>query len=270
MSAERDVSLDEKRVYDAKRGKTDVFVATGAGLARVEVSGERVGGFGLARRGATVDVAAREGRVALATGEDALVATAEGEFAGTGFGPADAVAFGDGELVAAGGGRVATWDAAAGDWTERGAVDDVRSVDGDLAAAAGGVFRLDGTHVGLVDARDVATAGAPHAATAEGLYRLGNGWLDELAGDVRVVAAADDERAHAATPETLYQRERNQGGGDGAWLPVELPTAETVAGVAYGETTYAVTREGTFLVAGESGWTSRSLGLPDVRGLAVA
>ncbi|MFC7155834.1 hypothetical protein ACFQPA_10240 [Halomarina halobia] len=256
---DEDISIDEKRVYGAKAGRTVAFVAAGAGLVRVDVSGDLVGGFGLERRGAVASVAARDGALAVAAEGDVLIGDGEE----TGFGPASAVGFDpEGALVAAGSGRVARL--ADDGWTTLSAVEDVRAIDGDLLAAEGGVFRLDGTRVGLADVRDVSTVGVPLAATADGLYKLGNGWMDALDGDFRVVAC-DGERAHAAASDALYERERV----DGEWTEVPLPVAEPVAGIGYGESTYLVSGEGTFLVAGEDGWRARSLGVRDVRGLAV-
>jgi hypothetical protein len=98
------------------------------------------------------------------------------------------------------------------------------------------------------------------AATAAGLYALGNGWMEELSGPFHLVAG-DGERVHAAG-DRLYAREEN-------WTAVDLPTEGRVAGVGYGERTYAVTEEGVVLVADGGEWRSRSLGLPEVRGLAV-
>ncbi|WP_254543079.1 HVO_0234 family beta-propeller protein [Halomarina pelagica] len=257
---DEDIGIDEKRVYGAKAGRTVAVVAAEAELVRVDVSGDLVGGFGLERRGAVASVAARDGALAVAAEGDVLIGS---DFAETGFGPASAVGFDpEGALVAAGSDRVARL----GDdgWATLSAVEDVRAIDGDLLAAAGGVFRLDGTRVGLADVRDVSTVGVPLAATADGLYRLGNGWMDVLDGDFRVVAC-DGERAHAAASDALYERER----AGAEWTEVPLPVADPVAGIGYGESTYLVTGSGTFLAAGEDGWRARSLGVRDVRGLAV-
>ena len=262
-------TIDEKRVYGARSGATEAFVATGVGLARVSVSGDLVGEFGLADRRAARDVAARDGTLAVACEEDVLWGATLDE---TGFGPARAVGFDrSGGLLAAGDGRVARYDAAAGDdegageWTALGECETVRAIDGDLVAAARGVFRVadDGlTHAGLDDARDVAVRGAPRVATAEGLYVLGNGWMDDGEGSYRVVAS-DGERTHAATDETLFELV------DDEWRAVDLPVPEAVAGVAYADRVYAVTEDGTFLVEGDDEWHTRTLGLPDVCGVAV-
>lgn len=254
-------SIDEKRVYDEKRGATEVFVATGTGLARVEVSDDLVGRFGLVERCTARDVAAFGDGVAVATDGDVLVGRET--LSGTGFGPAAAVGTADGDLVAAGEGRVAR--RRDGEWVAVGDLTDVRAIDGDLLAAAGGVYRLEGlTHAGLEDARDVAAAGVPLAATADGLYRLGNGWMAELGGSFRV-AASDGRRAHAATADALY--ERDPGGTE--WARRDVPADGAVVDVGYGERVYAVTDDGTFLVASDDGWRTQSLGLPGVAALAA-
>jgi hypothetical protein len=275
MSAEKDITLEEKRVYAATSGRTEAFVACGVGLARVAVSDALVGEFGLVWRGDARDVAAGAGRLAVATAEDVLLATggAGGEpaFEPTGFGPADAVGVGRGDgrddaerVVAAGEGRVARLDET--EWTTLSALDGVRAIDGDLLAAESGVHRLDGTHVGLPSARDVASAGLPLAATDDGLYYLGNGWMDAHDGAFRTVAS-DGERAHAATDDALYER----GDAPEDWAPVDLPAGGRVVDVAHAETTYAVTDDGTLLAydPAEEAWRDRPLGLADARAIAV-
>lgn len=252
-------SIDEKRVYGERTGATTLLVATGAGLARVDCSGDLVGEFGLLTREPARDVAADGGRVAVAD-EDVRLDGGDG-FAATGFGPADAVGFDGGELLAAGEGTVARYDGA--EWTTVGELSGVRAIDGDLVAAASGAYQVgDGLRpVGLEDVVDVSAAGTPLAATGSGLYALGNGWMERLQGSFRVVAS-DGERAHAAG-DRLYAR-----AGDG-WAPVELPVEGRVAAVGHGERTYVVTAGGVVLVEGEDGWRSRSLGLPEVRAVAV-
>jgi len=276
-----DISIDEKRVYGAKTGTTAVFVATGAGLARVEVSDDLVGEFGLVHRGGVRDVTGSEGRLAVATDDDVRLGTGDA-FRPTGFGPAAAVGWHEGALHAAGGGRVARFDPdgdptageaddpVAGDWTTRCELPDVRALVGGMVAAAEGLFRLDGTHLGLADARDAAPD-VPLAATGDGLYYLGNGWMDALPGDFRAVAAAPDGRAHAATPDALHVRAPDADGyGPDAWAAADLPVPGRVVDVAHGpDATYAVTAEGTVLANAGDGWRDRSVGLPDVRRLAV-
>ncbi|WP_256295855.1 HVO_0234 family beta-propeller protein [Haloarchaeobius salinus] len=287
MSAEKDISLDEKRVYDGDERKATLYVAAGVGCVAVDVVDERVGGFELAARGTARDVAAGDDVVAVATDEGVLVGRvgAGGEdthvdaFEGTGHGAAVAVSVVDGPeiLAASPGGDLSRLAVDGdGDWTDCGSVEgEVRALSGDLCAAADGVYRLDGepTHVGLDDARDVSATGTPRAATADGLYRLGNGWLDELAGDATVVAsdggdtgtedADEPERAHAVVDDELAALSA------GEWVAYPDQPEGGVVGVAYDRTTYLVTEEGRVFAAAGDGWRSQSLGVPDVAGVAA-
>ena len=270
MSAEKDITLDEKRVYGAKQPETELFVASSIGLLRVSVSDALVGEFGLVHRGEVRDVAASDGVLLVAAEEDVLLGVPEegGEgltFEPTGFGSAVAVSA-RGSLTASDGERVARY--ADGEWETTAELAGVRALDADLVAAAGGVHRTDGTPLGLPDAYDVDGAGTPLAATGDGLYYLGNGWMravDADAGAFRVVASDDGgERAHAAGERLLERGER-----DTDWSPVEV-TGEVV-GVAHAETTYAVTADGTLWAfdPAEGAWRERTLGVPDARALAV-
>jgi hypothetical protein len=255
-----------KRVHDDRREGAVVYVASETGLARVAVAGDRVGRFDLARSDPVSDVAVVGGNVVVAA-EDVAV---DGE--ATGFGPAVAVgADRDGALLAADeDGRVAR--RAADGWTTLGRVGSARAIDAGLVAAADGVYRVtaDGlAPAGLTDVRDVAGGGRPLAATADGLYALGNGWLDRLDGPFRAVAAAPDGRA-TAVGDDLYVR-----GADGdEWGPVDLPDGVAPADVVDAghapEARYAVTGDGVVLAAAGEGWRRRALGVTGVRGLAVA
>lgn len=259
-----DISIDEKRVYEDRTGGTELLVASELGVTAVTVSDDLIGEFSLVEQCAARDVAAGEDEVAVATGEDVLVG-AGGEFSGTGFGPAVAVTVAEDWLVAAGpDGAVGRRDD--GEWSTLGTVADVRAIEGDLVATADGVYRLDGddlTHVGLDDVADVATDGTPLAATGDGLYYLGPGWARAQKGAFTTVGTAG-ERAHAATPETLYERH------EGEWRERSVPVDEPIVEVAYGRGVYAVTETGTVLVDVGDGWRTRSLGLPGVAGLVVS
>jgi hypothetical protein len=243
------------------------------GVARVAVSGEQVGEFALATRTAARDVvtapSALGGGVAVATDESVLVGALE-HLDETGFG--QAVALGrDGDALLAAGpdGHVARFTDSDGGWTTVAAVDaDVRALDGDLVATSDGVSRVtDGTiqPVGLDDASDVAAGSVPHAATTTGLYKLGNGWLDVLDGDFRVVEITTDggrvARGHAATPDTFFEY------ANGEWSACDV--AGEVTDVAHGPRDYAITRDGTFLLRREADWHARALGLPEAVGVAV-
>ncbi|MUW16012.1 hypothetical protein GJ633_16520, partial [Halorubrum sp. CBA1125] len=54
--AEDDISIDEKRVYAGSAGRTDAYVATGAGVVRVALSADRVGAFDMVARDPARDV----------------------------------------------------------------------------------------------------------------------------------------------------------------------------------------------------------------------
>ncbi|WP_276273343.1 HVO_0234 family beta-propeller protein [Haloarcula litorea] len=262
-----DLSLSEKRMYGETRPETHAYVASGLGVTRVETAGGQVGRFSLEHRCTARDVAGSNGEVAVATDESVLVSTAEG-FAATGFGPATAVGYDADGLLAAGDGRVARY--AHGEWEPLGELSGVRAIDGDLLAAADGVYRLpDCAYDGLDDAAD-ATPG--YAATSAGLYEAVDGeWAETRTGPHHAVAA-DGRRVHAADGAGLYERTAE------GWRACDLPVAERVVDVTHGDDTYAVTEDGTFLVAtddeatadGRGGWRRRSLGVPEVVGVAVA
>lgn len=265
-------TIDEKRVYADKVGKREVYAAAKLGVAVASVADDRLGGFELALQCDARDVAAMEGRVAVATDEDVLVG-GDDDFTETGFGPATAVGFDGGTLLAASeGGRIARREGE--DWTTVGTLDaEIRAIDGDLLATSDGVFRVreaDVLGVGLADASDISTPGIPLAATSSGLYRLGNGWMDELDGDFRAVAVdsasepGSIERAHAATQDSVFAFH------DDEWHERDLPVDERVVDIAVSGAIYAITDAGTLLIDAGDGWRAHPLGLRDARRLAVA
>ena len=291
-----DTSIEEKRVYSDRTGAATVLVASGVGLVAVSLSADLVGEYGIEHRGDVRDVAA-DGRVALADDEDVHV-----DAEPTGFGPAVAVGV-DGETVYAADaeGTVARLDGEAGEgdaggdreaWTTLGEVTGPRRFDGSLLAAAAGVHRVgdDVAYAGLDDALDVAAA-VPLAATGDGLYRLGNGWIDERSGTFDVVAS-DGIRTHAVGRPAGGDEERGDGdgddGGDGdervstaseafariapdEWVGVEVPTDDPLADVTYtSEAVVAVTETGTLLADASEGWRTFELGVRDVRAAAVS
>lgn len=276
-------TIDEKRVYGDREGATEAYVASSVGVVRVSVAADAVGEFGLFERCTARDVAAGFETVAVATDEDVLVSDGDAAdgFAETDFGPAVAVGFDGGDrrdavdavLAADADGRVAR--RRDGEWLdlecEADASLDVRAIDGDLVGTNHGVFRVhDGAldHAGLEEVRDVSAAGIPLAATADGLYKLGNGWMRVLDGAFDVVAADPRteagrlDRAHAAAGLTIHEH------ADGEWREF-ADTSAPIVGLAYGETVYAVTERGTVLAASGDGWRSRTLGVSGVSGIAI-
>ncbi|PCR91894.1 HVO_0234 family beta-propeller protein [Natrinema ejinorense] len=277
-------SIEEKRVYGDREGAITAYVASAMGVVRVRVAGDTVGEFGLCERCEARDIAATRDAVAIATDQDIRVCPLEGDdgaasedetFVETGFGPAVAVGYDGGELIGADPeGRVARRAGGSEGWTtlEDEAVATVRAIDSDLVGTDRGVYRVHGgglDHAGLTDVRDVSAAGVPLAATADGLYKLGNGWMAVLEGSFDTVAAdprsrrGHIERAHAVSGETIYAS-----AGDGEWL-ADDDASDRIVGFGYGDETYAVTETGTFRSSSEDGWRRRLLGVTDVVGMAV-
>jgi hypothetical protein len=272
-------TIDEKRVYTETSGVETVYLASGLGVVSVSVSDDLIGEFGVCHRCHARDVATAGPFVAAATDEDVLVCdrrvdadrTGDGlEFESTGLGPATAVGFRDSTLLAGDtDGRVARFapldDAGDGAWAEIGTVGRVRAVDGDFLAAADGVYQIgsDGLRpVGLDDARDVDAE--PLVATASGLYKLGNGWMDVRPEPATTVDAAGD-RGLAVCDADLYARV------DGEWIDAGLGFDTEVAAVTHGsEAAYAVTEEGRVAVRLPGGeWRDRGLGIEAVVAAAV-
>jgi hypothetical protein len=293
-------SIDEKRVYADQTGTVTAYVAADLGVAAVSVSADIVGEFSLVERTSARDVAATARGVAIATDDGVLLGDGEtfervGVATDATMESATAVTDLDGDVLAADAdGRVARYD---GEWTGLGTCGEVRALDGDLVAAANGVYRVTGDAlqpVGLDDVRDVASAGVPHAATSDGLFRLGNGWMDAVGGAFEVVdaatirpadaeSAADNQEstlvAHAATADALYEHAGGQRSpsnrtqsddANGDWRERRLPVEERVAGVAYGPgVVLAVTEAGTILADAGDGFRHRALGLQGTRAVAV-
>ncbi|MCG1004294.1 MULTISPECIES: hypothetical protein [Halobacterium] len=270
-------TIREKRVYTDQSETVDAYVAAELGVAVARVSQDKIGEFSLVERCTARDVAATERGIAAATTEDVLVGDDDG-FEATGFGPAIAVTDLDGDVLAAGeDGRLARYGD--GEWTTVASVDaDVRALDADLVAAADGVHRLtdDGlSAVGLDDARDVAAAGVPLAATPDGLFRLGAGWMHAVDGAFEVATsdpvtadAGELGRAHAATADALY--EHAPGDDAGEWTSRDLPVQQSVVDVAYAtDAVVVLTADGALAADAGDGFRHRSLGLRAASALAV-
>ncbi|MFB6128802.1 MAG: hypothetical protein ABEJ47_03480 [Halorhabdus sp.] len=265
--------MAEDRIYADRRGKTDVYVGSSLGLTLVAVSDDRVGRFRLLRRGTVRDVATGDRSVLIATDEDVYRGTDGGEsFESTGFGPAVAVGRSDGPIAADPDGVVARLGPEDEDWHRLGQVPDVRAIDGEWLAADDGVHRIDDAsldHVGLTTARDVAVGERVLAANADGVHRYADGeWTTGRSANVHAVAT-DGERAHAIGDGSLYEYA-------GEWTCRESPTDERIVDLGYAGGIVAITETGTVFVDpaaakdGAAGWRSRTLGLEDVTGLAVA
>jgi hypothetical protein len=265
-----DIALSEKRMYGEKRDRTELFVGSALGVTRVELAGDQIGRFALARRDSVTAIAGEAGTLVVGTDDDVLVGTSE-EFVPTGFGTAATVSVSaDGPVAATPDGTVARLEG--DDWETVGSVTNPRRADGDLLVAGDGVYRVgEGlTALGGGDVRDVAAAG-PYAATGEGVVRYDGEWKRVAEGECTLVAA-DGDCVTAASDEGLLV---HRGGG---WQRRERPTDAPLADLAHGECLYAVTADGTVLVDadpeltpdGQGGWRSRELGVREVVGLATA
>ncbi|WP_339105314.1 hypothetical protein [Haloterrigena salinisoli] len=308
-------SIEEKRVYGDREGALEAYVASSIGVVRVRVADDTVGEFGLCDRSTARDIAATDGVVAIATDEDVRLldleagedadatddeTTGDATFVDSGFGPAVAVGADGAGLVAAGpdgdvarlespstrtgaGADAGSTDADAREWTtlESDGIAAVRAIDGDLVGTDGGVYRVhEGRldHAGLSDVRDVSAAGVPLAATADGLYKLGNGWMEALEGSFETVAADPRSergqltRAHAVAGDGDANPIYGYDAADESWTEYDR-SSESIVGIGYGRTVYAVTERGTFLAAtpddGAGRWRSQTIGVSGVTGLAV-
>lgn len=286
MTDQGDDATDERRLFEESTAGTVAFVASELGIARVDVAGDRVGQFSLAKRCTATAIAAAGDVVAVGTDEDVLVSTG-GEFVATGFGPAAAVGVDDDTLVAATPdgqvGRLTGHPFDAQQWESAGQVTAPRRFDGTVLAAGSGVFRVTDSvdALGLDDAFDVAGghAGAdvgPFAATGTGLFRLDDDWIRELDGAVQAVDT-DGERVRAVDDEAVLERALTDQSSDSDWQRRPLPEGVSLVDIAHGETLYGVTSDGQFLVStaselttdDQSGWRSQHVGIRGVVGLAV-
>ncbi|MDZ5809760.1 hypothetical protein U4E84_00120 [Halorubrum sp. AD140] len=303
--AEDDISIEEKRVYAGSAGRTDAYVATGNGVVRVALSADKVGAFDMVAREPARDVAvlprdAGPDLVGIAAADGLRVAPVgdEPEFEAVAADADPAVAVGahaGAFLVAGEGGGIDRIEAADGGTDPAaasvGTVSEPRAIDGPLVAAGDGVHRVTGgdgagathalTPVGLDDARDVAGAGMPLAATASGLYWLGNGWMTALEGAAEAVAADGDGHAMAVVDGDLLVHagergtdagERGTDAWDGeTWRATELPVDESAVALGYGPgVSVAVTAAGTLCVDAGDGWRHQVVGVRDVAGVALA
>jgi hypothetical protein len=278
-------TIDEKRVYGDRRGARTAYVASPIGVAAVSISGETVGEFGLIHRGDARDLAVDAEALVVATDEDVHVVTGETVHAdggpddlaavgsATDFGAATAVGVDDHgrALAAKGDGRLARFEDG---WEVLGTVPAaVRAFGRDTVAAADGIRSLSNLErPTLDDVRDVADPG-PVVATGTGVYRHedsvdgvagtdDSAWRRERNGTTDRVAVSGDRLVAVANGALLSKDDRN-------WdRPVDAQDVRDVA--TAGDRFYAVTDTGTVYVEGEDEWRSRSVGLQDVRRLAVA
>lgn len=255
--------LAEDRIYSGGANETLLFLACDQGLVQVRVSGDRVGEFGLETRADARDVAVDDDRVLLGTAEACLVGPDASKLHDTGLGPTQAVGLtADGWVV---GGTDGDVHSGSGTGTEYlGQLDDIQAIDPPLIATSDGVFLLeDLSQAGLEHVWDVASEPVPRAAAGNGLYRLGNGWIEEKAGTATSVASRGTGECAAVIDGALHCLDEE------GWSRSPVSLAEPIADILLGPAIYVITTDGTLLVDAGSGWRSRALGISDVRGMAL-
>lgn len=257
-------NIDEKRIFAEKTTDRVAYIAADVGLLTVRLAEDRVGNFGITQRCSPEDIAVYHNQVALAA-EDVYLGDADG-IEPTNFGASVAVGDGSGLLTASPGGTLAQYDADPPHWESIGKLSSVTAIEGDLIGTESGIYRLpELTDVGLDRVRDIDTTGVPLAATQTGLYRLGNGWMDDIDGDFHMVSSppARDYATYAATPNTCYKRH------EGEWHPLELSTTEPIVDAAFGDCPYLLAADGTLLANAGEGWRSHPLGVTGAVGIAI-
>jgi hypothetical protein len=270
MPAEDDITIDEKRVYEKTRRETTLYIASELGIARVAVSGDQVGRFSLVERCQATSIAASADHVVAGTDEAVLVHTGD-EFESTGFGPAAAVGVDEGRVLAASpAGRVARYDDG---WETVGEVTEPRRFDGSLLAGADGVYRVGSAleNLGLDSVRDVAGLGPADslAATGSGLYRHHDTEWHLEAEQPTTAVVADGSRGYAVADGGLLEAELKD---DSRTSTQRSVPDGPLADLAAAESLYAVTDDGTVLVAadpastpdGQGCWRTRALGVRGV------
>lgn len=256
--------IDEKRIFTEKTTERVAFVAAELGLLIVRLAADRVGDYGIAQRCSPHDLATSGTNIALAA-EDVYLGDETG-IEPTDFGPSAAVGNHSGVVAASPEGDLARYTTSPPGWEALGTLDGVTAIDGDLIGTESGVYRLpELTPVGLDQVRDIETNGIPLAATQTGLYRLGNGWMDVLAGDFQMVSgpADGDFPTYAATPTTCYEYR------DGDWQSLELPTTAPIVDAAFGDCPYLLAADGTLIANAGDGWRPHPVGITKAIGIAI-
>ncbi len=256
--------IDEKRIFAEKTTDQVAFVAAELGLLTVRLAEDRVGDFGIARRCSPQDIASSGRQVALAA-EDVYLGDENGSKP-TDFGPCVAVGDNSGLIAASPHGDLARYETESSQWEEVGTLSAVTAIDGDLIGTRSGIYRLpELTPVGLDQVRDIETTGLPLAATKNGLYRLGNGWMDVLDGDFQMVSAPANDAfpTYAATHTTCYEHQ------DGDWQPLELPTTAPIVDAAFGDCPYLLAADGTLIAHAGDGWRTHPLGVTGAVGIVI-
>lgn len=174
-----------------------------------------------------------------------------------------------------------------------GTLPEIRSIDGRLVATPAGVYRVDPgaiqtddrpgsnrvesdrgstgaeadpkpTNVGLEAVNDVFGHGMPVAATDDGLYVLGNGWMDVLEGRFDLVAGDGHGGTHTAGEPGFFEQT------DDGWSERSPPIDGSIAALAHGDGRLAVvTDDGGLCVTDGDDWGHQYIGVSDVRAAAI-
>lgn len=160
----------------------------------------------------------------------------------------------------------------------------VAAIDTPLVATDRGVYRIvDDTlrPAGLADVRDVDSTEIPLAATASGLYTLGNGWqslLDEATDGVSATPSPEQgsaPRIHVVSGSTLSAvdaavQSSGRLSADEATSHTVARADEPLADLAHGPAghVYAITETGTVLAAGPDEVRRHVLGVRGVTAMS--
>lgn len=283
-----DDASDERSLFGRRREESHLYVATGLGIARVDVADGRVGQFSLAERCECTSIAASHGMVIAGTADGVLVD------AGDGFTPADDP---DAGRIAAVGvdqqwftqaresGVVRRRGRTQVSWDSVGRVQEPRALAGIHLAAADGVYRVGDNlrDLGLTAVNDVALTDAAArtdpdhgrmtllAGTDEGLYRhAGQGWDREHDTAVSVVESSGDN-AFAVSEQGVLEA------GDDGWTVLEEQPGGELVDLAIRDRVYGITGDGTIWMTdaplGEEpdfrSWRSFSIGVRDAVEVAI-
>ena len=276
-----DDASEQRQLFGEQRETRIGFVACELGVARLVLAADRIGHVGVVERCSATSVAADETHLLVGTIRGVLRESADGfERLGDPF-ELSAVGVGESLVAASADNRVLRWNERRG-WEPLGEVAGAKRFDGTVLAAESGVFRVNegleplGLHavsdvaVGAGSIVDTGEQEALFAATQEGLYRYveSGEWVREY-DKATATVVTNGETAHAVDARGVLVRV------DGDWEHLDAP--KIPVDLAYGESLYGITGDGTVLISRDSpgatdekaGWRTHSLGLRGVVECAI-
>lgn len=276
---------DDRNLFGEKLSTVVGFVAGEMGVVRVELSGDRIGGYSLVERCTASAISANGRAIVVGTDEDVRIDVGDtGEYRSLGFGSAVAVGINDDTVYAARtDGTVGRLDGVLSgrretEWETLREVRGPRRIAGTHLAADSGVFRLAGTteSLGLSDVNDIGNVGTTThqllAGTGDGLYQHeGDAWTRIDNRPVRRIVGG--ERGSLI----LRESDELEEGEDGDWNGIETPDRCRAVDVTRAGCLYAVTETGELFVGvgadqttdGYEGWRSQPIGVHGVVGLTL-